>query len=381
MAKKMKIGWNLGNTLDAHSSSGKKNEGLASEISWLPDYDGDGSRTDNYTTQANIEGIKAAGFTTIRIPISWHNHITDSSYTIDSSWMTRVKQIVDWAYNEGLYVIINVHHDNFATKDMPNYYGYCLDEKYKSVSEDYLAAVWKQIATTFNNSYDEHLVFEVLNEPRCVGESCEWWVGTSTSPTATEANAIITEYEKTCIDAIRATEGNNADRFIMVPAYAGSSSFLGSYTLLTDTATDKLILSFHAYSPYNFAMYADATHEDTTFDSEDKTSIDSMFKSVYDQFSSIGIVIGETSASNKDNLSERVKWTTYYFDKAHDYNMVPVLWDNGAYTSNTTSGEQHGYYDRSDSSWYFPSMIKAAMTAVGVNTSSCSINISTHSPE
>ncbi|MFA6938254.1 MAG: glycoside hydrolase family 5 protein, partial [Treponema sp.] len=217
MAQNMKIGWNLGNTFDAHSSSGKKNEGLASEISWLPDYDGDGDKTDNYTTKANIEGIKAAGFTTIRIPISWHNHITDSSYTIDSSWMARVKQIVDWAYNAELYVIINVHHDNFSTSNMSNYYGYCINSSYKTDSNAYLKAVWKQIATTFNNSYDEHLVFEVLNEPRCVGESCEWWVGSSTTPTATEANAIITEYEQTCLDAIRATGGNNAERFIMVP--------------------------------------------------------------------------------------------------------------------------------------------------------------------
>ncbi|MFA6938253.1 MAG: glycoside hydrolase family 5 protein [Treponema sp.] len=382
MAKKMKIGWNLGNTFDAHSSNGKKNEGLSSEISWLPDYDGDGDKTDNYTTKANIEGIKAAGFDTIRVPVSWHNHIIDSSYTIDPKWMARVKEVVDWAYNEGLYVILNVHHDNFSTKDMPNYYGYCLDEKYKSVSENYLAAVWKQIATTFNNDYDEHLVFEVLNEPRSNvgGGGAEWYVSDKTKPTEKDANAIITEYENVCVSTIRATGGKNADRFLMAPAYAGSPSFLKTYELPTDSAKDKLILSFHAYSPYPFAMYSGK--QDKTFDDSDKNELNYLFNNaIPSKFKSVGIVIGEASATNKGNLLDRVKWTSYFFGEACKNNMTVVFWDNGCYEPVPTSGEQHGYYDRTDSTWYFPSMIKAAMEAVGVDTSTCVINKSTKSVE
>lgn len=381
MATNMKIGFNLGNTLDATYGTGSKtNSGLSTEIAWLPDYDGDGSKTDNYTTQANIQGIKNAGFDTIRIPISWHNHITDSNYTIDSAWMARVKQIVDWAYEANLYIIINIHHDNLSTSDMSTTYGYCIDSNYKTESKAFLVRVWEQIAATFNDNYDEHLIFELLNEPRCIGNTDEWYLSSSTTPTATEANSIITEYEKACIAVIRASGGNNAERFLMVPGYAGSNGVLSTYTLPTDTASDKLILSYHAYSPYNFAMYSGT--EDLTFDKADKDSLIGMFSTVKALFPNIGIVIGEASASNKNNLSERISWISFYFDKAYNtYNMPTIIWDNGEYEANETDGERHGYYDRSNNTWYFPSMIKAALTAVGKNAVSYTITKSGNSPE
>ncbi len=103
----MKAGWNLGNTLDATGytptgSLGSKAD-LSSEISW----------SQPYTTKAMIDGLAASGIKTLRIPISWSRHIIDPDYTIDPAWMSRVKEIVDWALEDGLYVIINIHHDNF----------------------------------------------------------------------------------------------------------------------------------------------------------------------------------------------------------------------------------------------------------------------------
>ncbi len=356
-SKKLKAGWNLGNTLDATASVSSTNYGTGTETYW----------GQPKTTQAMIQAVADKGFKSIRIPISWHNHLSNtSSYTIDSSWMERVKTVVDYAYDAGLYVIINVHHDNLSTSELSSYYGYAIttNSSLQTKSKAFLKVVWTQIATEFNNDYNERLIFEVLNEPRCVGESYEWWVSSSTSITDTKANAIITDYEETCIKAIRATGGNNENRYLMVPAYAGSSNFLSSYELPSDSASDKLLLSFHAYSPYNFAMY-NSEVTDTTFDDADKTSLDDMFSSVRSQFSSIGIVIGETSASNKDNLSERVKWAKYYFSTAYNtYSMPCVLWDNGSYEASSTSGEQHGYLNRTSLSWYFPTIISAIMSAV-----------------
>jgi endoglucanase len=358
-AKKLGAGWNLGNTLDATCDVSVADYGTDTETYWgMPK-----------TTKAMIDAVKNAGFTSIRIPVSWHNHLSNtSSYTIDAAWMARVKTIVDWAYNDGLYVIINVHHDNLSDSDLELYYGYAVttDTTLQTKSKAYLSAVWTQIAGTFNSAYDEHLVFEVLNEPRCIGADYEWWVSDTTAMTAAAANSVIRGYESSCISAIRATGGNNAVRYIMVPAYAGSSSFLSTYTLPSDTASDKLLLSFHAYSPYNFAMY-NSKAEDTTFDSSDKAELNSMFSTVHTLFSTTGIVIGETSASNKNNLSERVNWATYYFGTAYGtYGMPVILWDNGAYAANTAGGEQHGYFKRSDQTWYFPSIIKAALTAAGM---------------
>ena len=116
-------------------------------------------------------------------------------------------------------------------------------------------------------------------------------------------------------------------------------------------------------------MY-DSSNIDTTFDSEDEESLKSDFEKLYNKFTKngVGVVIGETSATNKGNLEERVEWAKYFFGTAYEYGMPSIIWDNGAYTVNTASGEQHGYYNRSAQTWYFPTMIDAAMSAVGITS-------------
>ncbi|MCR5188386.1 MAG: glycoside hydrolase family 5 protein [Treponema sp.] len=353
----LKIGWNLGNTLDAPT-----------ETEW-------GMPT---TTQAMITAVKNAGFNTIRIPVSWSKHITDSSnYTIDTTWMNRVKVVVDYAYNQGMYVILNVHHDNYSTDSSTglassSIYGYAIttDSTLQTKSKNYLNKVWTQIATTFA-SYDNKLIFELLNEPRTVGETTEWYINDTT--TATTYNNIITNYENTCISAIRAVSGNE-NRFLMVPPYAASGTMtvtLSTYTMPTDTASDKLILSVHAYSPYNFAMYSanDANH--TSFTSSDQSSLDSIFSYLKTNYTdnNIAVVMGEASASDKNNTSERISWANYYFGKAKNAGIPVVLWDNQVTISNggnLTSGECHGWLNRTACKWYFPTIIQAMMDTVGV---------------
>ena len=351
----MGMGWNLGNTLDATSNSEKTNVGLNTETYW-------GMPT---TTQAMIKAVKAAGFKTIRIPVSWHNHIKDSSYTIDSSWMARVKTVVDWAINEGMCVIINIHHDNMAVSKLSSNYGFALstDLSVQETSKAFLSTVWTQIATTFAD-YNEALVFEVLNEPRDI--SGEVW-GNEWYCTNSQAYDCIKDYEETCIAAIRAVERNES-RYLMVPGYAASASDateLGCYTMPSDTiaanGTKKLILSGHAYSPYNFAM-SDST--DTTFDSEDASSLTSLFNYLKTNYidKGIGVVMGEASASDKNNTAERVKWAKDYYAKATAIKIPVVLWDNMSTVANggnIDKGECHGYFNRNDLTWYFPSIIKA----------------------
>lgn len=358
--KNMGMGWNLGNTLDASNENTTSNQGLSSETYW----------GQPKTTENMIKAVQAAGFKTIRIPVSWHNHISNksgSTYTIDSEWMARVKTIVDWSLDAGMCVILNVHHDNMAASVISGRtsYGYALstNSTVQETSKAYLSSVWTQIATTFA-SYDEKLVFEVLNEPRDVGGECwgnEWWT------TNSEAYTCITDYEKTCIDAIRAVSGNE-NRYIMVPGYAASGSDkteLSCYTMPTDTATNKLILSAHAYSPYNFAMYSSNDSNHTSFTSNDASELTSIFNYLKTNYidKGIGVVMGEASASNKGNLSARVSWATDYYTKATNAGIPVVLWDNGASTASTTSGEQHGYLNRSARTWYFPSIINAMYKA------------------
>lgn len=360
--KKLGLGWNLGNTLDATADAGKSNQDNNTETSWeMP-----------ATTQEMIKSVHAAGFNTIRIPVSWHNHIesvSGSTYKIDSKWMARVKEIVDWAIAEQMYVIINIHHDNMKESSIKNdtTYGYALSKtlSVQEKSKEWLSSIWTQIATEFS-SYGESLIFEVLNEPRDIGGEVggnEWWT------TDSSLVSFITDYEKTCIKAIRSVKGNE-NRYIMVPGYAASgsdSSLLTLYKMPEDSAKNKLILSAHAYSPFYFAM---SNTDDTTFDSpddaEELTKLFDYLKTNYID-KGIGVVMGEASASDKNNLSEREKWAKDYFTKATKIGIPVVLWDNMMTVANggkIDSGECHGYFNRKSLKWYFPSLIKTMGTCV-----------------
>ncbi len=368
MARKMTIGWNLGNTLDAHGDW-TDDEGVFH--SDFKPYE-DGSDTETVwsmpkTTEAMISDVKAKGFKTIRIPVSWHNHIKDANYTIDPDWMARVKEVVDWAYNKDMYVIINIHHDNLSQSQLEDNtnYGFALsyDKAIQNKSKTYISKVWTQIATTFA-SYDEKLVFEVLNEPRDInGEVTgnEWWT--------TDKNivAVITEYEQAGIDSIRKVDGNK-NRFLMVPGYAAAGSadaILNLYTMPKDSATDRLILSTHAYSPNNFALAENGSAEFTEAEKGDLDYIFGFLKRDYVD-KGIGVVMGEASATDRNNTAARIEWATYYFSKAKEASIPIILWDNMVtvdYKGTLGSGENHGYYDRNNRTWFYPEIIQAMVDA------------------
>lgn len=365
-ASKMTVGWNLGNAFDASSCDDwAYTTGLAMEYSWLPHKQA--------TSQNLIKAVKKAGFNTIRIPISWHNHMSKNTttYQIDSAWMNRVKTVVDWAIAEDMFVIINIHHDNLTETEIASNPGFCIstDESIQTKSEAFIEKVWTQIATTFKD-YDNRLVFEVLNEPRYVGESYEW--GPSASQ-ASSANNIITAYEQKGLNAIRSSGGNNATRFVMAPGYAASTAYLSSYTLPTDTANDKLLLSTHAYTPSDFALGGDKTDYDYSIED----SINYVFNNLKSDYinNGTGVVMGEASASDKENTASRVKWADFYFKKAKATGIPVVLWDNEIIVAelNTEAkakydagenGENHGYFNRATCKQYFPAVLDAIMKAV-----------------
>lgn len=353
LAANLTIGWNLGNTLDATDWQNKYNAGLGTETGWgMP-----------RTTEDMITAVKAAGFKTIRIPVSWHNHISNpSDFTIDSAWMTRVKEIVDWAYNQNMYVIINIHHDNLNTSAINTSAGFALskDSSIQNKSKAYIRNIWTQVAIEFAE-YDEKLIFEVLNEPRDVG-GVEF--GKEWDYSGKDACDIITSYEQAGLDAIRAVPGNK-NRFVMVPGYAASgtnTAMLRNFTFPTDTATDKLILSGHAYSPYIFAM-GDAEHTQFTDDyAGEIRSIFSYLKTNYIN-KGIGVVMGEASATDKKNTAERIKWVNSYYTNAKAAGIPVILWDNMNNNGNEIA-EHHGYFNRNTKTWFYPSIIEAMMKVV-----------------
>lgn len=365
---RMGAGWNLGNTLDANSEGNKTNLGLSTEINWgMP-----------YTTQEMIHAVKTRGFKTIRIPVSWHNHMTGPGLTIDPEWLSRVRQIVDWALGEDMFVIINIHHDNLTSAMLNSTYGFTVNtnQSEQETSLAYIKAVWRQVAECFKD-YGDALIFEVLNEPRNRDAQND---GFTAPVNLADLNKVISRYNQAALDTIRDAGGKNRSRYVMVPMYAASPYDTNGWTFPADSAQGRVLVSAHAYTPYEFCM---SDTSDKTFETNDEgAAIDYLFSMLKDKFTDkgYGVVIGEASATDKNNTAERLKWFDYYCNKAKDCGISMVLWDNmtianeSGGTGNIQSGECHGYFNRNGRSWYFPTLVEK-MTSV-LKDAGTGINVS-----
>lgn len=347
----LEIGWNLGNTFDA------------SECTWLSDEMGYETAWCNAkTTEGLIKELKNAGFKTIRIPVSWHNHI-DENYNISKAWMDRVEEVVGWALAEDMYVIINIHHDNTEQYEYPSYAK--LDQ-----SKAYVTKIWSQIADRFAD-YDEHLIFETMNEPRQVGTNNEWWIDVN-SDLGKECMDCINQLNQAIVDTIRANgKGYNTSRYIMAPGYCASPDYViaDDFKLPDDskaTAENRIIVSVHAYTPYNFALnQGDGSTDVFAIKGKKGTEdIDYFMKNLYEKFVSQGIpvLIGEFGALDKDNTESRMQFAAYYIYTARHYGMTALFWDNNAYK---TDGENFRLIDRSSLTWIFPEIVDQMMYYCG----------------
>lgn len=343
----LKIGWNLGNTLDAYSESSLAHE-LDSETYW-------GNPT---TTKQMLDDIYEAGFNSVRIPVSWHPHV-DEDYRISEEWMNRVQEITDYAYDNGMYVILNIHHDNSQEFMYPS-------SQYLEQSIDYVTTIWQQVAERFAD-YDEHLIFECMNEPRQVGTDWEWWMNGSDE--CNDAVACINEINQAFVNTVRATGGNNRTRFLMVPGYdASPEGALDSGFVLPQDAEgveDRLIVSVHAYKPYSFALQAPGESGSTAeFDSDIArytSELGTFMNQLYDSFISKGIpvVIDEFGSRDKEqNIQARIDHAAYYVAAARARGISCFWWDNNVFSG---SGENFGLYDRNSGSFPYPELVEGMM--------------------
>jgi len=213
IAGKMKVGWNLGNSLDA----------TCGETVW----------GGPVTTQQLIDSVKAAGFTSVRIPCAWFCHSDTVNSVIDKDWMNRVQQVVDYCMNDGLFVVLNMHWDKGWLENRVN------KLNQEKVNER-LKKFWTQIANQFKN-YDEHLLFAGANEPD-VKDS----IGMS----------VLLSYYQTFINAVRATGGNNSSRTLIIQG--PSTDIDNTNKLMNDLPKDniknRLMVEVHYYSPYQFCL-------------------------------------------------------------------------------------------------------------------------------
>lgn len=346
----MKIGWNLGNTFDANSDDNRADE-MSYESYWCG----------IVTTKEMIDAIKAAGFETIRIPVAWHNHVSDDgSYTISEAWLSRVQEVVDYAIDNDMYVIINIHHDNSTSYLYPT-------REYIEQSKAYVKSIWSQVAPRFAD-YDEHLIMEGMNEPRMVGTDYEWWIDLNNQE-CVESVRCINELNQLFVDTVRVSGGHNEDRYLLVPGY--DASLHGATNEYFELPQDieqnqnKVLVEVHGYTPYNFALQPPGEEGSTDRWSKDNAAsiseINSMMDTLYEQYvkNGVGVVIDEFGARDKGgNTQARTDYATYYIAAARARGITCCWWDNHSFEGD---GERFGIFDRKECRIIYPELVEGMM--------------------
>ena len=258
-------------------------------------------------------------------------------YEIEEKWMARVKEIVDYAYSRGAYVILNTHHEGWYDPYYDN----------QEAAADRLVKVWSQIAEQFKD-YDEHLIFEGMNEPRKRNTPLEWNGGDQ------EGWDVVNYLNSVFIDTIRSAGGNNPYRCLMIPGYAANCT-VGIKHLEVPADDNKIIVSVHAYEPYNFALNVNGTG----VWNHDVNAIDNLMRNLEALFlrNDIPVIIGEMGAMHKPvegNEEERAAWAEYYISKAKEYGVPCVWWDNGLFEG---EGELFGLIDRETYEWKYQKVV------------------------
>jgi len=332
IAAQMFAGWNLGNSLEAPGS----------ETAW----------NNPKVTQRLIDSVKVSGINTIRIPCAWDSHIENiNTCKISASWLDRVKEVVDYCYNNGMYVILNIHWDGGWLQDNPTY------EKQVPVNAKQ-KAFWEQIAVKFRD-YDEHLLFAGTNEVHSSGQ-----------PT-TQNFTVQMSYNQTFVNAVRSTGGKNAYRNLVIQAYNTNIDLaVNNLIVPNDSVHDKLMVEVHYYDPWDFCgLEADASWGTvknlwgadyaeygtiSSWGQEDYML--SQFQKMKTKFVDKGypVILGEygavrrsalTGSALEHHLASRAYYVQYAAQHAKISGLVPVIWDNG-FTGNLG----FGLFNRSDGS-------------------------------
>lgn len=323
MVSAMGAGWNLGNQLEA------VNNGTPGETNW----------GNPVITESLIKAVRKAGFTTVRVPVSYFNYIgSDSNYTVNSSWLNRVQEVVDMCIKNDLFVIINMHGDGYTS--MSGSWLLCGSSNQTQIQAKY-KAVWKQIATRFKE-YDEHLIFESMNEE---------FDGTWGNPDAS-SYANINAYNQIFVDTVRQAGGNNAKRWLLIPGWNTNVTYTADnygFVLPSDNyckaSGKRIMISVHYYDPWDFCgnesndvtqWGSKATNSSKAASWGDESFMKSQFNKMYTKFVQAGypVVIGEYGSIDKtqgdsQNAACRADYAQRVCTYAKQWGMIPVIWDNG----------------------------------------------------
>ncbi|MDR0248621.1 MAG: glycoside hydrolase family 5 protein [Oscillospiraceae bacterium] len=344
----VRVGWNLGNTFDAWSQSVTPATTVRSmETMW----------GNPQTTRPLFVALYAEGFNAVRIPVTWFK-ACDEDYNIREDFLGRVKEVVGWALDAGMYVILNTHHDD---KNIFNIYDTDDMEETKRV----FGKLWEQIAANFSH-FGERLIFEPMNEPNTANTPNMWNGGTP----AEREN--INALNQLFVDTVRASGGHNDKRVLMVSCQSAHAHTFGIFSELRipeDTAPNKIIVTIHEYVPYAFALSTASTAPSawSADKAADTSPIHTPIDLAHNLFVSNGIpvVMGEMGAMNRDNTDARAAWAEYYIGYARGKGIPCFWWDNGQLGITSGDTETFGLIDRSNFNIVYPELVEAIMRGAG----------------
>jgi len=345
--KNMGVGWNLGNTLD--SNSGDTNNMWIEMWTQKKPSDYETAWGQAVTTRALIKMFKEAGFNAIRVPVTWYPHMgtvsvamknvngeskpvwdmtTWKGYTINKAWMSRVKEVVDYVIDEGMYCILNVHHD---TGDGSTAWLRADETVYEQQKERY-EELWKQIANEFKD-YNEHLLFESYNE--MLDSYGSWCFASFSAPgnynatVAKSAYNAINKYAQSFVNTVRQTGGNNATRNLVVNTYGccnGDGTWnshlkdpLTNMALPKDDTQGHIIFQVHYYP--NFGTLA-----------EGKSSTNTLFSNLQNYLVKKGapVIVGEWGSGGNTSYTKNkqvyLDWAKYFVQTAKQKNIGTFYW-------------------------------------------------------
>ena len=348
MARKLGMGWNLGNHFDAHIN------GVSGETLW----------GNSEATQETFNKIKAAGFETVRIPVTWLGHIGEApEYKIEEAWLDRVAEVVGYAEKAGLNVIINMHHDGADSKYWLNIASAAVNPAVHKQIIEQIDAMWTQIAEKFRDKGD-WLIFEAFNEIH----DGKWGWGANRTDGGKQYKCL-NEWNNAFLAAVRRTGDT---RILGIPAYCTNVDFaIENFELPVDVVTDRLMVSVHCYDPSDYTLTAKYSEWGHTAASAKKQPGDNegdlrkVFVKLYENFVAEGVPVymGEFGCVNRGTIRQQVFQQYYlkYFAKlAKDYGVPAIIWDNGA---KGAGNECHAFFDHGTGA-YCSSEAEAAMKAL-----------------
>lgn len=324
-------GVNIGNSLDCYSGH-KLSNTLDYETYW----------NNPVITQEFVNLIADSGFKTVRIPVTWDQHLLEDGKTIDPLWMDRVKEVVGYAYNKGLYVIIDAHHDKWITTKKDNY----------TQTEAMTVSIWRQIANTFKE-YDEHVLFEGFNEP-CFDEELGW---TNRDNNSYE---VLNKLNQVFVNTVRKTGGNNKNRWLLLATYYNSceKEALDAFVPVKDS---KTLVSIHFYTPFKFTGNDTSNENNTSYwAADDYQSVKTMKEHIknivqFEEEKNVKVIVTEMGAINKNNLKERKEWTRFVTTKFKDANIPYIWWED---TNSADKTNSYSLFDRSNNKVLYPELVK-----------------------